>query len=199
LRKNRRPWLPEELAAAARILADPGATLNGAASELGRTPLGVKMALKRYRVKVRKRRPLSARAVQRHLGMRNPRRIGGWLRSGLLPATRLPSRAWAIYGEDLIAFLERHPQEYDWRLVPQHVDGSPNPYHRHARAYDPVAGLLTPKQAGAILGIGPEAVRRRCRIGLLPLERRVGCGITGRQYFIPRAAVLRLVESRRAA
>jgi hypothetical protein len=148
-----RYWSPADLQWLREHIGRRGWSLELAARQLGRTPAAVKLQLKRQRV----RRPvtgptahtLTLRDVCAELGLgEHWRPVRRWIAERKLRAERVPMsgdpsrRAWAIYPAELVEFLQRHPECYDYDRLPRS-----SPYRQYARRHDPTAGYLSTKQA----------------------------------------------------
>lgn len=122
----------------------------------------------------------SARRVCKLFGISNDAVIAAWIQQGLLvaqhqpPGTGCTHGRWVIQQRDLEAFIRECPWAYDasFMTLPNH------PLARLARTVQGRDPWVRAEVAAERLGMSVGAVRRWCRVGLIPAKRR-SAGIQG--------------------
>lgn len=198
-------WTPADLQFAREHIGRRNWSYALVGKELRRTPEAVKIKLTRtgHRKPITgpTEKTLTQREVCAVLGITNHRTVQAWLKAKVLKGSRVPTasartRGWAVFPADLVEFLQRHPERYDYDRLPVVWQGAPNPYRQHARRQSATTGHLALKQASKRLGIAGQTLRRWHTEGRLTLVRLVAADVHPNDWFMALPEVTRIERER---
>lgn len=136
---------------------------------LGRSTTAIQVRIKRKGI-TRKMAFWTALQVADLFGVDSHVVTDRWIRDGMLKAGRAPFkigryRPYKVDETAIVAFIRRHPQHYDRRLIN-------DPYFRRlaesAWRVDPILHIA---EAADIIGVHPATLTRHCARGWLPATR----------------------------
>ncbi len=164
-------WSPKHRAMLSKLVKQ-GLSYDEIALAMGRTPAAVRIACKRYDIRLlRAPGVYTAREVAELMGVPDSKTIARWIAEGMLAARnggRTDRPLWRIQRDDLMAFMAEPLYWMTWR-VERVVDPYLRAYARQIREGQP--GWHTPGQVARHYGAGRNTPQQWIERGFIPSQR----------------------------